>query len=146
MSSQLNVDTIVDKAGSGGSNVKMANTSTYVSDGGAVTQNTVQGLIKCFMDLNGTGTIALHDSFNISSVADGGTGIYTASINNDFASVNYGWAGSGENANDGQNGRSVTAISLGALAGSTEFYCSGQSNNTAEDLTHIRVGWWGDLA
>ena len=28
MSSQLNVDTIVDKAGSGGSNVKMANTST----------------------------------------------------------------------------------------------------------------------
>ena len=27
MSSQLNVDTIVDKAGSGGSNVKMANTS-----------------------------------------------------------------------------------------------------------------------
>ena len=34
MSSQLNVDTIVDKAGSGGSNVKMANTSTYVSDGG----------------------------------------------------------------------------------------------------------------
>ena len=36
MSSQLNVDTIVDKAGSGGTNVKMANTSTYVSDGGAV--------------------------------------------------------------------------------------------------------------
>ena len=30
MSSQLNVDTIVDKAGSGGTNVKMANTSTYV--------------------------------------------------------------------------------------------------------------------
>ena len=39
MTSQLNVDTIVDKAGSGGSNVKMANTSTYVSDGGATTQN-----------------------------------------------------------------------------------------------------------
>ena len=35
MTSQLNVDTIVDKAGSGGTNVKVANTSTYVSDGGA---------------------------------------------------------------------------------------------------------------
>ena len=46
MTSQLNVDTIVDKAGSGGSNVKMANTSTYVSEGGAKTQNTVQGLCK----------------------------------------------------------------------------------------------------
>ena len=44
MTSQLNVDTIVDKAGSGGTNVKVANISTYVSDGGAVTQNTVQGL------------------------------------------------------------------------------------------------------
>ena len=42
MTSQLNVDTIVDKAGSGGSSVKMANTSTYVSDGGNVTQNTIQ--------------------------------------------------------------------------------------------------------
>ena len=46
MTSQLNVDTIVDKAGSGGTNVKVANTSTYVSDGGNVTQNTVQGLAK----------------------------------------------------------------------------------------------------
>ena len=44
MTSQLNVDTIVDKAGSGGTNVKVANTSTYVSDGGGATQNTVQGL------------------------------------------------------------------------------------------------------
>ena len=39
MTSQLNVDTIVDKAGSGGTNVKVGNTSTYVSDGGGVTQN-----------------------------------------------------------------------------------------------------------
>ena len=46
MSSQLNVDTIVDKAGSGGTNVKIGNTSTYVSDGGSSTQNTVQGLAK----------------------------------------------------------------------------------------------------
>ena len=46
MTSQLNVDTIVDKAGSGGTNVKIGNTSTYVSDGGAVTQNTVPSLAK----------------------------------------------------------------------------------------------------
>jgi hypothetical protein len=35
MTSQLNVDTIVDKAGSGGTNVKIGNTSTYVSEGGS---------------------------------------------------------------------------------------------------------------
>ena len=42
MTSQLNVDTIVDKAGSGGTNVKIANTSVTVSDGGAVTTSTVR--------------------------------------------------------------------------------------------------------
>ena len=43
-----------------GHNVKMANTSTYVSDGGAVTQNTVQGLAKAWFHIDGAaGTIAL---------------------------------------------------------------------------------------
>ncbi len=45
MTSQLNVDTIVDKAGTSGSvhlMLRVGNTSTYVSDGGSATQNTVQ--------------------------------------------------------------------------------------------------------
>ena len=56
MTSQLNVDTIVDKAGSGGTNVKIGNTSTYVSDGGSATQNTVQGLAKAFCHWNSDST------------------------------------------------------------------------------------------
>ena len=66
MSSQLNVDAIVDKAGSGGTNVKIGNTSTYVSDGGNVTQNTVQGLAKEWVNFDGTGTVAIGDSTNVS--------------------------------------------------------------------------------
>ena len=89
MTSQLNVDTIVDKAGSGGSNVKMANTSTYVSDGGAVTQNTVQGLAKAWLNFNGQSTVAIRDSFNISGLTDEGTGDYSPAINNDMANANY---------------------------------------------------------
>ena len=39
MTSQLNVDTIVDKAGSGGTNIKVeGSNSTYVSEGGTATQ------------------------------------------------------------------------------------------------------------
>ena len=52
MTSQLNVDTVVDKAGSGGTNVKIGNTSTYVSDVGAVTQNTVESLVKTWWRYN----------------------------------------------------------------------------------------------
>ena len=51
MTSQLNVDTIVDKAGSGGTNVKIANTSVTVGEGGSGTTNTVQGLAKMWVKL-----------------------------------------------------------------------------------------------
>ena len=89
MTSQLNVDTIVDKAGSGGTNVKMANTSTYVSDGGSVTQNTVQGLAKAWVNFNGTGTIATSDSFNHSSLTDHATGQYSNTIYSAMGNITY---------------------------------------------------------
>ena len=89
MTSQLNVDTIVDKAGSGGSNVKMANTSTYVSDGGATTQNTVQGLGKAWANTSGVGTPAIADSFNMASVTDNGTGGEIFTFTNVMSNINF---------------------------------------------------------
>ncbi len=88
MSSQLNVDTIVDKAGSGGSNVKMANTSTYVSDGGAVTQNTVQGLCKAWSTTSADGE-TINNSFNIATLTDVGTGQQQHNVTNNFANTNH---------------------------------------------------------
>ena len=87
MTSQLNVDTIVDKAGSGGTNVKIGNTSTYVSDGGAVTQNTVQGVLKAWYQFDGTGTVNFRDSFNMSGTTDGGTGLHTVVLTNNTSST-----------------------------------------------------------
>ena len=94
MTSQLNVDTIVDKAGSGGTNVKIGNTSTYVSENSAVTQNTVQGLTKAWnhYDQKGdSGSTQNLDSFNISSTTDAQTGVsthtFTNGMNNNFSST-----------------------------------------------------------
>ena len=76
MTSQLNVDTIVDKAGSGGpslpntTTIKMSNTSTHVSDGGAVTQNIVQGIAKMWVHFAGSGSQTVGDSFNHASITD----------------------------------------------------------------------------
>ena len=89
MTSQLNVDTIVDKAGSGGTNVKVANTSTYVSDGGAVTQNTVQGLAKAWVNFKGSDTFAVNDSFNVTSCDDNGTGDYDINISSAFSNDDF---------------------------------------------------------
>ena len=86
MTSQLNVDTIVDKAGSGGTNVKIGNTSTYVSEGGAVTQNTVQGLVKCFSSLaHESGTPTAKDTLNVSSYSDSATGAVVVSYTNNMS-------------------------------------------------------------
>jgi hypothetical protein len=100
MTSQLNVDTIVDKAGSGGTNVKIGNTSTYVSDGGSATQNTVQGLAKAWATVDDNSTIM--DSLNIASITDHSTGVltltFTNAMNNNLYSITVaGGYGSGTN-------------------------------------------------
>ncbi len=91
MSSQLNVDTIVDKAGSGGTNVKIGNTSTYVSDGGGVTQDTVDSLVKA--RFRASDAAVLTGSFNFSSGTDNGTGDYTYTFTNNMNNVFYSPSG-----------------------------------------------------
>lgn len=70
----------------------MNNDSTYRSDGGAVTQNMVQGVSKAWCHWTQVSTQTIRDSFNISGITDGGTGKTTLSINNDMS--NDDWAGS----------------------------------------------------
>ena len=92
MTSVLNVDTIVDKAGSGGTNVKVGNTSTYVADGGSATQNTVQSLVKFWMQAD-LSSMSYDDSFNSSSATDTATGQMTSAFTNNFSNANYSITG-----------------------------------------------------
>ena len=150
MTSQLNVDTIVDKAGSGGSNVKMANTSTYVSDGGNVTQNTVQGLVKSWYCLQGTDTFGIKDSFNTASATDNGVGDYTTVRTNAFSNDDYATAalcsstgGSSAHYNftvENQDNRLRSTTSL------RTYILNSQSGEGANDALDSSVSFMGDLA
>ena len=138
MTSQLNVDTIVDKAGSGGSNVKMANTSTYVSDGGSVTQNTVQGVLKAWYQFDGTGTVNFRDSFNMSGTTDGGTGTYANAYTNNMSNTNYAIL-TGE----------VAQTDIGTQSNSTDHHdlLTRQGfDSTTIDVDPFYIGVAGDLA
>jgi len=53
--------------------------TTYVTNGSA----------KAWASLNGTGTIALRDSFNVSSVTDNSTGNYTFNFSSAMSNANY---------------------------------------------------------
>ena len=65
------------------------NNAIYTSEGTAVTQNLVQGLIKFWLNFDGESTISTRDSFNISGVTDNGEGQYTPAYSNNMSSVNY---------------------------------------------------------
>ena len=140
MTSQLNVDTIVDKAGSGGTNVKIGNTSTYVSEGGAVTQNTVQGLCKVWARTN-MSTAANTDSLNISGITDEGTGHFTITINNDMGNGNYTVTCAADNVASNDN---TTNQVESHTAGS--YVILHKENGSQTDTTSFGHSVHGDLA
>ena len=149
MSSQLNVDTIVDKAGTSGpslpntTTIKMGNTSTYVSDGGAVTQNTVQGLMKCWVQINQTSTQAIQGSFNVTSITDVAGGTTTVTIANDMANDDYSVTTAG---NSESTVGSVGIYSGCAVVNTTDCKVSGRRNNALADSSIFGVQIAGDLA
>ena len=46
-------------------------------------------LCRAWVNFNGTGTVAIRASFNVSSITDNGTGKYTVNFTNAFANANY---------------------------------------------------------
>ena len=111
MTSQLNVDTIVDKAGSGGTNVKIGNTSTYVSENSTTTQNTVQGLGKSWCNYVTASTFVNNDSFNVSSLGDFGAGSCTMNFTNNMNNVTFSSPAISSNTHIFQGGTSTSNVS-----------------------------------
>ena len=62
---------------------------TIQSTGGGAVTLTKQSAAKMFYNLNGTGTIALRDSLNISSATDKGTGDYKVAFVSNFNATDY---------------------------------------------------------
>ena len=81
MASELKVDKFTG--------VTTAGSISVTGEGNSTTTNLQQGLAKCWVNLNGTGTIATRDSFNISGTTDNGTGDYSFAINNDMNNNDY---------------------------------------------------------
>ena len=100
------------------------------NDGRGLSQFTAKGWIN----LDGTGTIAIEDSHNVSSIQDGGTGNYDIFWDVDLANVNY----SAVISTDYQH------IKLGSIAvGTIGIYVSA-SNLVAADAPTITAVAFGD--
>ena len=77
-------------------------------------------LVKMWISLNGTGTIAINDSFNVSSITDRGTGQYEITFANAMPNTNY-CAGASCKEKSGNNATSVIAM-LGKLTSVADGY------------------------
>ena len=116
---------------------------TNVSDTtGGTSTNLMSGLAKAWSNLNGTGTIAERDSFNISGYVDNGTGDYTFTISSDMSDANYAHSYGGHD--DGYGfftNNSAATPTAGALR--TQCFKSGIG---VGDKDHLTASIHGDLA
>ena len=94
---------------------------TLVKGEGSATTNLKQGLIKAWMNLNGSGTIALRDSFNVSGVVDNGGGNYTKSLTNNMAATHSSGTAGSACSNTAYSDRSVSVLATATSSFQVKF-------------------------
>ena len=80
------------------STVKAANLQNTGSGAPAVKNSSgteIGQFAKAWVSFNGTGTVAIRDDFNVTSITDNQTGDYTVNYTNNFANANYSVVASG---------------------------------------------------
>jgi len=136
MASLLKVDALTG--------VTTAGSISVTGEGNSTTTNLQQGLAKVWCLLNGTSTIAVTDSFNISGATDNGTGDYTTIATNNFGNITYACC-----ATAGQNsGDQVSASNEGSARSTTAIrtQCLRSTSDSFLDCTSVETIRMGDLA
>ena len=141
--SSIKVNTIQGVGSDGGSTIKVKEDSTFISDGGAVTDtNLVQGLCKQWVLLQSDGN-SVTDSFNNSSVTDNNTGDYTLTRTNNMANATFCAIGS-----SGDNSTTFNVCSdVGEQTTSVhDIRCVNDAANSTIDVPDTVGAVHGDLA
>lgn len=124
------------------SNLKVSN----LTDGtNSVSMETIlKGTAKAWVVFNGTGAVAVLNSYNITSITDDAVGRYTLNFTNPMKNLNYAYSGTGRwNSTSsavhvGQNPSQVKTLS------SLPFQVSNSSSGGAVDMTDVTVIVHGD--
>ena len=133
MASELRVNTLKDASG----NNSVA--TSFVAGGSA----------KAWVNMNGTGTIAIRGNLNVSGLTDVGTGKYTTAFSSNLSSINYSLVLSADGVHNGV----VTSIGHGdsdndGLQTSLARIETrgGDGSGSGLDATIVTTAVFGDLA
>lgn len=75
----------VASSGTADAAISWTSAMTITNDGRGLSEFTA----KAWVNFNGTGTVAIRDSHNVSSITDNGTGYYHANFTNAMSDLNY---------------------------------------------------------
>lgn len=89
---------------------------------------------RAWVNFNGTGTVAIRASFNVSSITDNGTGDYTVNFTSSMQDENYAVLGYGGETSAALNQRTNVRTSS-----SVRFYTSTVSSGSVLDIAAVFI-------
>lgn len=78
-------------------------TLTLPATTGTVLNDATVGVCRAWVNFNGTGTVAIRASFNVTSITDNGTGDYTVNFTTAISDANYSMTASASCDGSGNN-------------------------------------------
>ena len=113
---------------------------------GSTPEQVFQGRAKAWVNFNGEGTIAIRDSFNVSSITDEAVGVYTVNIDTDMANVNYcAVVTTGYSSNNIQTSQNSQLFQHSTkTVGSFKIRQGNSENNSNDDADDVNAVVFGD--
>ena len=125
--SELRANTISDAAGTGPATL------------------TGQSAAKAWALCTGSGTVAIRDSYNITSMTDNGTGVYANSVTSAFGTINFAITASGYFSNPASVGGG-DIVCAGATSASAYTFNNVLWDGSLRDIGTLSTSCFGDLA
>ena len=118
------------------STIKTANIANLSGTSTSV-ENVLNGTAKAWVNFNGTGTVAIRASYNVSSITDNGTGDYTVNFTTAMVDANYSPTGACCRTLEGGSIK-VTSVS-NITTGSYRFSTMNGNGGTAVDSDFVFI-------
>ena len=126
------------------STIKADTLSNLVGTQTVPVSTVAQGSAKAWVNFNGTGTVAIRASFNVSSITDNGTGDYTVNFTTAMPDANYsalgtvkivgGVGGQNMRIHNDAYGTSVTTTAL-----KIQITSSGNNNLADSEMINVAI-------
>jgi hypothetical protein len=102
-------------------------------------ENVIQGSAKAWVNFDGTGTVAIRGSYNVSSITDNGTGDYTVNFTNAMPNTNYSVNVNGNGPTISDFNNAFVAPYINTPSTSSIRVKGNDTNGTARDQLYVFV-------